>query len=182
MRSPLAALTPIALALAVGVAGGTWQSGCGGNCGACPVTSVLVTASANVNLDIRGLAWAGPACPNYPPTCRGDDVTTSCTHVYINSNAVGECDLEIAFGSGLTQVVRAEFGPSPKACCPGFPAVGETTFVIPVDRDAGVVGSDGATDAVTTIDLDASTADSSDGGIDAPAADDGATDAAGDSD
>jgi hypothetical protein len=35
---------------------------------------------------------------------------------------------------------------------------------------------------VTTIDLDASTADSSDGGIDAPAADDGATDAAGDSD
>jgi hypothetical protein len=171
MRSPLVALTPVALALALAVAVATWHAGCA-NCGACPATSVLVTASANVDLDIPGLSWTGPACPVYPPVCRGDDSTTTCTHVYINSSAPGECALQITFGSGLTQVVHAEFGPSPRACCPGFPVVGETTFVIPVGRDAGVLGSDGPSDAVTTVDLDGGTGDGGDPGTAADSATD----------
>jgi hypothetical protein len=172
MRSPLVALLTVALGLALAVAATTWNAGCS-SCGACPETAVLVTASTNVNLDIDDMAWTGPACPNYPPMCRGDDVTTNCTHVYITGAAPGACDLAILFHSGLAQVVHTEFAAPPQACCPGVAVVGETTFLIPTDRDAGVVGADGPTDAVTTLDLDAG-----DGGV----APDAGADAGADSD
>jgi hypothetical protein len=166
-RLALAALAPVALGLVVAGAAAIWDGGCS-TCGACPEGIVHVTASANVQLDIKNLAWGGPACPGYRPMCRGDDITTSCTHVDITGAAPGECDLAILFGSGLIQVVHAQFGPAPKACC-GVEVIGETTFVIPVDQDAGVVGSDGPTDAVTTV-VDAGDAGgSTDAATDAPA-------------
>jgi len=154
MQSPRAAvaLTLIGVVLAVLMASG---AGCGGSCSDCPPTSVLVSSSANVDLMLTapGLTWSGPACPPYPPACRGDGVNTFCTYIIVTGRAAGECALTLWFSDRPVQVVHAQFGSqsAAHACCGGFPVVGETTFTVPTTADAGIYGSDGATDAVTFL-------------------------------
>jgi hypothetical protein len=146
--------------------------GCG-SCDICPATTVIVASTTNADLDIRNLFWAGPACPSANPECRGDDMTTTCTHVSITAAAPGECALVITFGDRPAEVVHAEFGtqaPSQK-CCGGFPVIGDQFFTIPANPDGGsIYGGDGDTDAVSFL-PDGGAADASDA---ADAADGGA--------
>jgi hypothetical protein len=143
------------LALAAAALAGGCASDCGNNC---PLTTVYIGASTNTMLNIQDLAWDGPACPPGRPYCRGDDSTTSCTHITITGVAEGECQLFINFGDRPAQIVHARFGPAvTQGCCMGFTVVGDSHFTIPVSADGGIYGADGNTDAVTTVVPDAGT-------------------------
>jgi len=153
MRSPRAAVAHSLLAVVVVVLAAS-GGGCG-NCSDCPPSTVLVRSSGGVDLMLAppGLTWSGPACPPYPPACRGDGVVTFCTGIFITGQAPGECALTLWFSDRPVQVVHAQFGSqsAAKACCTGFPVVGDTTFTVPTTADAGVYGGDGDTDAITFL-------------------------------
>ena len=130
-------------------------AGCASDCGNdCPVTTAIITTTVNVDPGILEVAWEGPACPPPPshPNCRGDDRTTLCNHVSVSGVAEGYCDLFIQLAGREPMAVRIEFGPpSTKGCCRGYPVIGESTFIIPLDMDAGVQGLDGSSDAVRVL-------------------------------
>jgi hypothetical protein len=149
------------LVIVLAAAAGGCSSGCGDNC---PVATVYVQSAANVDLKLMspGLSWTGPACPPYPPLCRGNDQTTFCTHLDINGAAEGACDLTLYFSDRPVQVIHARFGPRiTQGCCAGFAVIGDSVFTIPTSADAGILGNDGPTDAVGPPPPD--------GGTDAPA-------------
>lgn len=161
----------IALATLAGTAAATVAS-CGSNCASdCVPNSVRVTVQGAVNAPIMTLSWSGPACPSYQPFCRGNDPSTVCSHIDITAQAPGACDLTVNFSDGRpSQVVHAMFGPAgQQGCCGGFPVFGDSVFYIPLSADAGIVGSSGNADAVSTLPRDGSV---SDGGTDAPATQD----------
>jgi hypothetical protein len=143
------ALLFASLAAAVGL------SGCGSNCQSnCPNVTVSIIAVDNtVNAPIIDLVWlGGPACPPYPPICRGEGYTTSCTHVDITGFASGGCDLGIVFSDRPAEIVHAEFGPPVmQGCCTGFTIVGESLFFIPRSAADSIYGADGGSDAVTVV-------------------------------
>ena len=143
--------------------------GCAGNCGSnCPGNMVQVGSPDNAQLAIPngGLAWSGPACPYYPPTCQGDGVTTNCAFIDIYGAAEGACDLRISFGDRPAEIVHAQFGPRiTQGCCAGFSIVGPAVFYIPDSPSKGLIYADGGTDAVSIL-PDAS-ADGGNGGADA---------------
>ena len=162
------------LLLALTAAAAMTATGCSSNCGSnCPITTVRITATVNVDLPIRGVAWEGPACPRFLPTCRGDDLTTNCTHLDVPGGAEGICDVKIAFTDRPSMAIRTQFGPATtKGCCGGYPVIGDCLFTIPIASDAGIFGGNGNHDAVSLI-TDASVTDA--GTSDAPS--DAATDA-----
>jgi hypothetical protein len=160
----LASTAVLAVAATVGVT--VAVPGCG-SCDVCPATQVIVSSTTNADLNIKNLSWAGPACPNYMPGCRGDDMTTICTHISITAAAPGECALTITFGDRPAEVVHAEFGtlPSSQKCCGGFPVIGDQYFTIPANPDGGTIyGGDGDTDAVSFPPTDGGATDAADGG------------------
>ena len=55
-------------------------------------------------------------------------------------------------------------------CCQGYPVVGDSTFIIPDNPDAGITGSSGGADAVTIV-VDAAASDGPDAGADGDGAD-----------
>jgi hypothetical protein len=153
-------------------------TGCSSNCGSrCPITTVRITGTVNVNLPIRDVAWVGPACPSFRPTCRGDDMTTICTHLDVPGSAEGICDVFLAFTDRPSMAIRTQFGPATTVgCCGGYPVVGDWLFTIPVASDAGIYGGDGSTDAVSLI-TDAGDASVTDAGVTDADTDTGAADA-----
>jgi hypothetical protein len=141
-------------------------TGCSSRCGSnCPITTVRITATVNVNLPIRDVAWVGPACPTFYPTCRGDDMTTICTHLDVPGGAEGICDVMIAFTDRPSMAIRTRFGPATtQGCCGGYPVIGDWLFTIPIASDAGIYGGDGSQDAVSLI-TDAGDASVTDAGV-----------------
>src|SRR5688572_19946838 len=78
----------------------------------CPITTVRITGTVNLDLPIRDVAWVGPACPTFRPTCRGDDLTTICTHLDVPGRTEGICDVLIAFTDRPSMAIRTQFGPA----------------------------------------------------------------------
>jgi hypothetical protein len=142
-----------AVAVAVTTAASTSLVGCSsGDCKEiCPPVTAKVRAAMNVDVGIEYLAWHGPACPTVPPECRGDGLTTICTHTEIPGRGPGGCDLLVVFKDRLPEIVHVEFGDK-KPCCTGYPVIGDHEFIIPVAADAGIYGADGGSmDAVTIL-------------------------------
>ena len=141
------------LLLALTVAAAMAATGCSSNCASnCPITTVRITGTVNVNLPIRDVAWDGPACPTFRPVCRGDDITTICTHLDVPGGAEGICDVKIAFTDRPSMAIRTQFGPATThGCCGGYPVIGDWLFTIPVASDAGIYGGNGNHDAVSVI-------------------------------
>jgi hypothetical protein len=148
----LAALAVAGAAVAAAVFA-TAPTGCASNCGSnCPNTMAVVRTDVNVDPGILGLGWTGPACPPVAPSCRGDDHSTLCNRVYVSASAPGSCDLLIELAGRELMAVHIEFGPpSTQGCCRGYPVVGEDTFIIPLEMDAGIQGVDGSSDAVRIL-------------------------------
>ena len=146
------ATAALAVAAAIAITALGTQTGCTSDCKEiCPPVTAMVRTAMNVDVGIEYLAWQGPACPTVPPGCRGDGITTVCTHTEIPGRAPGGCDLLIVFKDRLPEIVHLEFG-AKKACCPGYPVVGDYEFIIPVAADGGIYGADGgSTDAVTIL-------------------------------
>ena len=162
----------IALTAAVAMTATSCSSRCGSNC---PITTVRITATVNVDLPIRAVAWEGPACPTFLPTCRGDDRTTFCSHLDVPGHAEGICDVKIAFTDRPSMAIRTQFGPATTyGCCGGYPVIGDWLFTIPIASDAGIYGGDGSQDAVSLI------TNASDAGVTDAGASDATTDAPGD--
>jgi hypothetical protein len=142
--------------------------GCGSNCGSnCPANFVQIGSPDNAQLAIPngGLAWRGPACPPYLPTCQGDEVTTSCSYIIVYGAAEGACDVLLAFTDRPEEVVHTVFGPRiTQGCCSGFSIEGPKVFYIP-DNPKDLIYADGGTDAVSI--LPDGSADAADGGTDA---------------
>jgi len=153
------------LLLALTAAAAMTATSCSSRCGSnCPITTVRITATVNVDLPIRDVAWDGPACPTFPPTCRGDDITTICSHLDVPGGAEGICDVKIAFTDRPSMVIRTQFGPpTTYGCCGGYPVIGDWLFTIPIASDAGIYGGDGSQDAVSLI-TDAGDAGTTDAG------------------
>lgn len=154
------------LLLALTAAAAMTATGCSSNCASnCPITTVRITATVNVNLPIRDVAWEGPACPTFLPTCRGDDITTICSHLDVPGRAEGICDVKIAFTDRPSMAIRTQFGPATtKGCCGGYPVIGDWLFTIPIASDAGIFGGNGNHDAVSLI-TDAGDASVTDAGV-----------------
>lgn len=165
-------LFAIAAAGVASVAGGVAlaPTGCASNCASnCPITTAIITTSVNADPGITDLAFDGPACPTGRPSCRGDDQTTQCTHIYVSGAAEGYCDVLIALVYREPMAVRLQFGPATTVgCCSGYPVIGDWHFTIPLEFDAGIYGGDGSTDQVRVL---------RDGGTDDDAAADAVTDA-----
>jgi hypothetical protein len=147
--------------------------GCGSNCGSnCPVNFVQIGSPDNAQLAIPngGLAWRGPACPPYLPTCQGDGMTTSCSYIIVYGSAEGYCDVLLAFSDRQSEVVHTVFGPHiAQGCCSGFTIEGPRVFYVPDSPNKGLIYADGGTDAVSLLpdgSVDAGDA-SADGGRDA---------------
>jgi len=142
--------------------------GCAGNCGSnCPLNFVQIGSADNVQLTIPngGLAWRGPACPNYLPTCQGDGVTTNCSHILVYGASEGACDVLLAFSDRPAEVVHTEFGPHiTQGCCAGFSIEGPKVFYVP-DSPTKIIYADGGTDAVSFL-PDASDGGAADGSAD----------------
>jgi hypothetical protein len=164
----------------------TAQHGCASNCASnCPATSVYIGSSDNAELPI-GFDVNGPACPPISSViCTGDESTTACTHVTITGQAVGRCDVLVAFNpytdGRASEIVQLQFGATysaPGTCCKGYPVLGPSTYIIPDHPNGGqIYGTiDGGTrdyDAIFIIhDAAADATDGSrDAGADSPAAD-----------
>jgi hypothetical protein len=135
--------------------------GCAGNCGSnCPIDFVQIGSPDNAQLDIPngGLAWRGPACPNYLPVCQGDQVTTNCSYILVYGAAEGYCDVLLAFNDRQSEVVRTQFGPRiAQGCCNGFSVQGPQTFYIPDSPNQGLIYADGGTDDAVSLLPDGST-------------------------
>jgi hypothetical protein len=153
------------LLLALTTAAAIAATGCSSRCASnCPITTVRITATVNVDLPIRHVTWVGPACPTFLPTCRGDDMTTICTHLDVPGGAEGICDVMIAFTDRPSLAIRTQFGPATThGCCGGYPVIGDWLFTIPIASDAGIYGGDGRQDAVSLI-TDAGDASAADAG------------------
>ena len=153
------------LLLALTAAAALSATGCSSHCASdCPVTTVRITGTVNLDLPIRDVAWVGPACPAFLPTCRGDDLNTICTHIDVPGRAEGICDVLIAFTDRPSMAIRTQFGPAvTQGCCGGYPVVGDWLFTIPIASDAGIYGGNGNHDAVSVItDAGVSDADTGD--------------------
>ena len=159
------------LFLTVITAAALTATGCSSHCGSnCPITTVRITAEVNLDLPILDVAWIGPACPRFLPTCRGDELTgTLCTHLDVPGSTEGICDVLIAFTDRPSMAIRTQFGPAvTQGCCGGYPVVGDSVFTIPVASDAGIYGGDGNRDAVSVItDAGPTDAGAGDAGTDA---------------
>ena len=129
--------------------------GCGGNCGSnCPANIVQIGSPDGAQLAIPngGLAWRGPACPPYLPSCQGDGVTTSCSYIIVYGAAEGYCDVLLGFSDRPAEVVRTEFGPRiTQGCCAGYTIAGPKVFYVPDSPNQGLVYADGGTDAVSLL-------------------------------
>jgi len=167
------------LLLALTAAAAMTATGCSSHCGSnCPITTVRITATVNVDLPIRDVAWDGPACPSFPPTCRGDDLNTFCTHLDVPGSSEGICDVKIAFTDRPSMAIRTQFGPATtQGCCGGYPVIGDWLFTIPIESDAGIYGGNGNHDAVSVI-TDAGDASVTDAGASDAGGDDASSDAA----
>ncbi len=162
------------LLLALVAAAAMTVSSCSSHCASdCPVTTVRITGTVNLDLPIRDVAWVGPACPTFLPTCRGDDFNTICTHIDVPGRTEGICDVLIAFTDRPSMAIRTQFGPATtQGCCGGYPVIGDWLFTIPTSSDAGIYGGNGNHDAVSVI------TDAGDAGVtDAGAGDAAASDA-----
>jgi hypothetical protein len=162
--------------------------GCASKCGSnCPNTEIGVLASSGENLNWTGSVdggpgtnWTGPACPPYPPSCRGDD-NNPCQIFTIVGSGPGTCDLTITFSDRPTFVVHAEFGPATtQGCCKGFPVIGSAVVMVPPlgspPQDAGAPPAGDAAAATDASDAAAAT-DASDAAAATDAGDTAATDA-----
>jgi hypothetical protein len=140
---------------------------------------VYIGSSDNADLPVA-FAVNGPACPPAATVlCTGDESTTACTHTTVTGQAVGRCDVLVAFNpytdGRASEIVHLDFGPTysaPGTCCKGFPVVGPSTYIIPDHPNGGqIYGTiDGTTrdyDAIVIV-HDAAT-DSADGSRDAGA-------------
>jgi hypothetical protein len=146
----------LTVALCAGVALAVFTAhGCAGNCASdCPVDFVQIGSPDNAQLAIPngGLAWRGPACPNYLPTCQGNGVTTSCSYLIVYGAAEGYCDVLMAFSDRQSEVVHTVFGPRiTQGCCNGFSIEGPRTFYVPDRPNKGLIYADGGTDAVSLL-------------------------------
>jgi hypothetical protein len=128
--------------------------GCAGNCGSnCPINFVQIGSPDNAQLAISngGLAWRGPACPSYLPTCLGNGVTTNCSYIIVYGAGEGYCDVLLAFNDRQSEVVHTVFGPRiDQGCCAGFSIEGPKVFYIP-DSPNKIIYADGGTDAVSLL-------------------------------
>ena len=126
-------------------------AGCGSDCSnvtECPPILASIQAESNVDLPITYIERAGPSCPQIRPLCRGDDMTTSCTHTEFYGGAPGFCEVRITFNDRPTEVVEFTFGEK-VSCCGGTPIIGESTYLIPLNPDAGIYSAhDAGNDAV----------------------------------
>jgi hypothetical protein len=127
----------------------TAQHGCASSCGNnCPATSVYIGSPDNTELAIA-FDVNGPACPPADSViCTGDESTTACTHTYITGQAVGRCDVLVQFDPYVdgrpSEIIELEFGApynAPGTCCPGYPVLGPSNYVIPDHPSAGGIYS-----------------------------------------
>ncbi|HEY7375364.1 MAG TPA: hypothetical protein VIF57_24615 [Polyangia bacterium] len=127
--------------------------GCASSCGSnCPITTVTISTTTNVDPGILDIAWLGPACPNHTPGCRGDDQTTFCNRIDVTGSAPGNCDVLIDLYGREPMVVHLTFGPATtQGCCAGYPVIGDYRYIIPVPMDGGIYSGDGNTDAVSIL-------------------------------
>jgi hypothetical protein len=139
----------------------------------CPVALASIQAETNVDLPITNIERSGPSCPQIRPLCRGDDTTTSCTHTEFYGTGPGFCEVRLTFADRPQEIVEFTFGEKVK-CCSGNPVIGESTYLIPVNPDAGIYSAhDAGNDAVRIVypadGGDAATDADPDGGDDAGA-------------
>jgi hypothetical protein len=150
--------------------------GCASKCGAnCPATEVTVIASSGENLDWTvsldggvGTNWTGPACPLYPPSCRGDEVN-NCQRFDILPSGPGVCDFTLIFSTTSKRdpfYVHTEFGSATTmGCCQGFPALTPTLVTVP---PLGSPPQDAGLEAPPPSATDASDDGAEGGAVDAP--------------
>lgn len=172
-------LPSLTIALLAGVALAVLTAhGCAGNCGSnCPPNIVQIGSPDGAQLAIPngGLAWRGPACPPYLPSCQGNGQTTNCSYLIIYGTAEGACDVLISFSDRPAEVVHTEFGPRiTQGCCAGYTIEGPKVFYVPDSPNQGLIYADGGTDAVSL--LPDGSADGGDGGGSHDGGTDGARD------
>ncbi len=150
-------------------------TGCGSDCDVpfCPPVEASIQTEANVDLPITNIERAGPSCPQTRPLCRGDSMTTFCTHTEFYGGGPGFCEVRITFADRPAQIVEFTFGE--KTCCPGTPIIGESTYYIPLNPDAAIYSAhDAGNDAVRIeIPSDAGATDAADGATDGDVTDGG---------
>ena len=142
----------------------TAQHGCASSCGNyCPPSSVYIGSADNAELSIA-FDVNGPACPRASSVlCTGDESTTSCTHTTVTGEAVGRCDVLVAFNPYTdgrpSEIIQLQFGPpsdAPGTCCHGYQVLGPSTYIIPDHPSGGGIyatfdGGDHEYDAIYVI-------------------------------
>jgi hypothetical protein len=119
----------------------TAQHGCSSDCASnCPAQLVYIGSADNAELsgDISFDVY-GPACPPESSViCLGDMSSTSCTHTTVTGQSMGGCDVLVAFNPYTDmrpwEIIHLQFAaPSnaPGTCCPGYPVIGPSTYIIP---------------------------------------------------
>ena len=141
------------------------QPGCS-NCGSnCPSGTVYIGTADNSVVSINNIVVTGPACPpQYGVYCLGDPSTTGCNHFTITGQTEGICDVQINFFDRPAEVIRLQFGPPiTQGCCNGYTIIGDSTFIIPNNPDAGIYGADGGSQDAVRIIVDGAVSDGGDG-------------------
>jgi hypothetical protein len=156
-RTSRRARTALVALLAAGALGAAAAAvfaptGCSSNCNEpCGPGQVYIgSVDGRMQLPITGIALFGPACPPYGVSCIGPPDIGGCSYFTVTGLHPGACDVGIAFSDRPAELVHLQFGES-RTCCPGYPVVGESTFIVPTNPDAGIAGVDSGADAVTII-------------------------------
>lgn len=127
----------------------TAQPGCGSSCGNfCPATLVYIGSSDDAQLSVA-FDVNGPACPPASTVqCLGDQSSTTCTYATVTALAPGRCDVLVQFNPYTdgrpSEIVQLEFGQpyaAPGTCCPGYPVIGSSVYIIPDHPSQGGIYS-----------------------------------------
>jgi hypothetical protein len=165
----------------------TAQHGCASSCGNyCPATLVYIGSGDDAQLSVA-FDVNGPACPPASSVqCLGDQSSTTCTYATVTAVKPGRCDVLVQFNpysdGRPSEIVELEFGQpyaAPGTCCPGYPVIGPSVYIIPDHPSQGGIYSpaDGGVkdyDAIFVIrdgGADAKDAGASDAGADSLSAD-----------
>jgi hypothetical protein len=165
-------------ALGVGALALFAPAGCGGSdckviCG--PGQAYIGSADGKTAIPLAGYEFSGPACPpNYGKTCIPPQSGYGCAYFTVTGLGPGACDVGVVFSDRPAEIIHLEFGAS-KTCCPGFPVVGDSTFIVPANPDAGITGNLSGADAITIV-VDGGASDATDDAADGGVTDGGVTD------